>query len=37
MFRVSPQMPGNVAVWWQSRHSGTVFAIRLSIGSPLTW
>ena len=23
--------------WWQSRHSGIVFWIRLSVGSPLTW
>jgi hypothetical protein len=30
-------MPGNVADRWQSRHSGIVFAIRLSVGSVLTW
>ena len=30
-------MPGNVPLWWQSRQSGMVFVILLSIGSPLTW
>ena len=30
-------MPGNVALWWQSRQSGIVFWIRLSVGSELTW
>ena len=35
-FGASPQMPGNVGLWWQSRQSGIVFWIRLSAGSPLT-
>ncbi len=30
-------MPGNVALWWQSRHNGIVLAILLSVGSPSTW
>jgi hypothetical protein len=30
-------MPGNVASWWQSRQSGIVFGVLLSIGSPLAW
>jgi hypothetical protein len=31
-----PQMLGNDVDRWQSRHNGIVFAIRLSVGSPLT-